>query len=58
MMFEIKINNVAAYAEKYEFIVARPVDGEFWFWGAYRTKADAKEAAEEVEGFVFHNPHF
>ena len=30
------IHNVPAYAHDYPFYVVREVDGELWFWGAYR----------------------
>lgn len=49
------INNVPAYAEKYLFIVAREVEGEFWFWGAWNDEAKADEVAEEIGGKVFLN---
>lgn len=51
----IKINNEPNYAKDYEFIVARKVDGEFWFWGAYENGFRAEQAALEINGVVFHN---
>lgn len=54
-MNDYKINNMSADAEKYEFIVARMYDGEFWYWGAYKDGFRAAEAAQEINGVVFHN---
>ena len=51
---EVEINNYPEYADKYNYIVAREVEGEYWFYGAYdRLKADA--VAREVNGKVFRN---
>ena len=52
---EIKINNQPAEASKYEFIVARKCDGEWWYWGAYKNGFHAADAAAEIGGVVFHN---
>lgn len=54
-MYEIKINNEPAYAKNYEFVVAREVDGEYWFWGAYADGFKAEQAATEIGGVIFHN---
>ena len=51
-MYEIFINNKPAYAHQYEYIVARLVDGELWFYGAWNDKAEADEVAHEVDGLV------
>ena len=51
----IKINNEPKYASDYEFIVARKVDNEYWFWGAYEDGFRAEKAAIEIGGVVFHN---
>ena len=45
--------NCENYAEKYDFIVARNSDGEWWFWGAWNDEAEATKAADEVGGRVF-----
>lgn len=50
-----KINNKPAYANDYEFIVARECDNEYWFWGAYENGFKAEQAATEVNGVIFHN---
>ena len=54
-MYEIKINNEPTYAKDYEFVVARLVDGEYWFWGAYADGFKAEQAATEIGGVIFHN---
>ena len=48
------VNNLPTHMEKYGFIVARAVDGELWFYGAwYATQeADAYAQAREVDGLV------
>lgn len=52
---EFTINNCPAYANNYEFIVVRLIDGEYWFWGAYANGYKAQIAACEVDGFIVHN---
>ena len=52
---DIKINNEPSYARDYEFIVARKVENEYWFWGAYEDGFIADRAASEIGGVVFHN---
>lgn len=47
------IQNVPAYAYSYTFIVARYVDGEYWFWEAYNDGDTAYTVAVEVDGEVF-----
>ena len=51
----MNINNKPAYADDYEFIVARKVDDEFWFWCAYENGFKADKVANEIGGVVFHN---
>lgn len=48
--------NVPAYAEALRYWVAREVDGELWFYGAWDTFNRAAEAADEVDGVVRVNP--
>ena len=52
---EININNKPAYADDYEFVVARKCDDEYWFWGAYSDGFKAEQAATEIGGVIFHN---
>lgn len=47
------INNLPMYAGIYLYIVAREVDGEFWFWGAYNDYDKACEVAHSIKGTVF-----
>lgn len=49
------INNLPNYSENYAYIVAREVDGEYWFWGAYNDRNKANEIAENIGGEVFEN---
>ena len=52
----MNINNKPAYADDYEFIVARKVDDEFWFWGAYENGFIADRIASEIgDCIIFHN---
>ena len=52
---EFTINNQPEYASHYEFIVARFVDGEYWFWGAYTDGYKADTVATAIAGVVIHN---
>lgn len=54
-METIKINNKPAYADDYEFIVARNCDGEWYFYGAYSDGFVAERVSIEIGGIVFHN---
>ena len=38
--------------EHEQYIVARCFDGELWFWGSWKDKEDAKNAARKVDGVV------
>ena len=55
MTTEIIIRNEPEYAHKYEFIVARLCEGEFWFYGAYADGFKAAAVAASEGGVVFHN---
>lgn len=49
----VTINNVPEYAkEKGKYIVARYVDNEWWFYGAYE-EGTAGKVATDVGGEVF-----
>lgn len=54
-MTNVKVNNQPEYASRYEFVVARMVDDELWFYGAYRDGFKADQVASEVYGIVIHN---
>ena len=47
--------NAPEYASHYEFVVAREIDGDFWFWGAYSDGFKAEQAALEIGGIIVHN---
>ncbi len=49
--------NAPDYANDYEFIVARQIDNDFWFWGAYTDGFKAEQVAIEIGGVVMHNLH-
>lgn len=49
------IRNVAEYAQNYKYIVARRVDGELYFWGAWNDRNKANEVAIEIGGEVVTN---
>lgn len=48
-----KINNLPTYATEYRYIVARAIDGAFWFYGAYNDGEKAERAAIECGGEIF-----
>ena len=49
------IQNVPEYAKNYKYIVARRVDGELYFWGAWNDRNKANEVAIEISGEVVTN---
>ena len=51
-----EINHLPIYAKGYNYIVARDVDGELWFWGAWDDRNKANEVALELgKGVVIEN---
>lgn len=46
------INNLPTYAQNFQYVVARIVDNELWFWGAYNNYNKACEVAAEIGGKV------
>ena len=50
-----KINNMPEYAKLYNYIVARIVDDELWFYGAYATEPVANFTASTINGIVIKN---
>ena len=48
----MNINNMPEYANKYQYIVCRVVNGALWCWRAYNEKSRAAEAAAAVGGTV------
>lgn len=49
----MKINNLPTTCKKY--IVARYVDGEYWYWGTFEDGAKAERVAVEIDGEIFFN---
>ena len=50
------IQNVPEYAKNYKYIVARRVDGELYFWGAWNDKDKANNISHELgDGIVIIN---
>ncbi len=54
---EIEIQNCPSVVwGKYEFIVCRIYENQFWFWGAYSNGFKADKIASHLEnGIVIHN---
>ena len=50
-----KVNNISEYGKTCEYIVARFVDDELWFYGGYHTEEKAAEVAAEVNGIAIEN---
>lgn len=50
------IQNMPEYAKNYKYIVARRVDGELYFWGAWNDKDKANSISHELgDGIVIVN---
>lgn len=47
----VKINNLSNKLERY--VVARRIDGEYWYWGTYTEMESATVAAKFIDGEVF-----
>ena len=49
----MKINNLPSNYKDYKYITARYVDGDWWFYGAWRDRYNnAIDQAEEIEGIM------
>ena len=48
----VTVKSVPDYVEANDYIVARSVNGELWFYGAYKTKNKAAEVMEELGNAV------
>ena len=51
----VKINNMTGVAKDKAYVVARCVEGEYWYYGAYNDVVKAYAVAEEIGGEVFEN---
>ena len=49
----MRIKNLPDYANDYKYVVAREVDGDWWFWGAYNVFEKARSDAWRLGGEVF-----
>ena len=49
------INNLPTYANEYKYIVARRINKELCFWGAWNDRDKANEVALEIGGEVVTN---
>ena len=49
------IYNLPDYANEYKYIVARRIDGDLWFWGAWDDRNEANKVALEIGGEVVTN---
>lgn len=54
-MMNLNLINAPDYAYHYEFVVARQVEDDLWFWGAYSDGFKAERAAREIGGVIIHN---
>ena len=50
------IKNISDRAYNYKWIVAKEVEGDLWFEGAWNHYENACESAYRVNGIVFRNP--
>ena len=46
------IHNLPKTASEYRFVVAREIDGDLWYWGAYNDWVKAHDAAVKINGVV------
>ena len=44
----VTVKNVPDWVEASDYIVARAVNGELWFYGVYPTKEKAEEVVEKL----------
>lgn len=54
-MDTLNIINAPDDAFDYEFVVAREVDGDLWFWGKFTDGFKAEQVALEIGGLIIHN---
>lgn len=48
--FIVEVNNIPEETE--DWVVARCVARELWYWGSYDNEAQAKEVAKLIDGLV------
>lgn len=54
-MLNLNLINAPESAYHYEFVVARQVDNDLWYWGAFTNGFKAEQVAREVGGIIIHN---
>ena len=54
-MLDLNLINAPESAYHYEFVVARKVDNDLWYWGAYADGFKADKVAREIGGIIIHN---
>lgn len=48
----MKVSNLPDDYKKFPYIVARRVNGVLWYWGAYKNRNQANEAALAYNGIT------
>ena len=51
-MMNVHINNLKEYAKEHKYIVAKVIDNELWFWGAWDDMLKAEKVAHELGNAV------
>ena len=47
----IEIKNMPPYHERY--ILAKYIDGNYWYWGSWSSEEEAYKVARNISGYVF-----
>lgn len=50
--FSVEVNNTSRSSYEGKFVVARLVNGELWYYGAYETEEDAERVRDVFENGV------
>lgn len=48
----MEIQNLPEYAKNHKYIVARMLDNDYWFYGAYDDIEQAQRIAQEIGGII------
>lgn len=49
---QLFVHNIPDYAPNYPFWVIRPIENQFWFYGAYSDSDKANRIAKELNGIT------
>lgn len=49
---KVDVKNYQTYANSYPYIVAKVVNGEAWFYGAYESEERCREVVNELGGGI------